>query len=68
MKSSSYEFIWILVSETAINIGYSCKLLTDEMEEIYIVDGESYDEVLEQLTKVGPAFLSGKIGNIWIRL
>lgn len=38
-------------SETAINIGYSCKLLTDEMEEIYIVDGESYEAVEAQLKK-----------------
>ncbi|XP_029649206.1 phospholipid-transporting ATPase ID isoform X2 [Octopus sinensis] len=46
--------IWVLTGdkqETAINIGYSCKLLTDEMEEIFIVDGEEYDEVQDQLKK-----------------
>ena len=41
-------FSW---TETAINIGYSCKLLTDEMEEIYVVDGETYEEVETQLSK-----------------
>lgn len=40
-----------MFTETAINIGYSCRLLTDEMEEIYIVDGESYQEVEDQLRK-----------------
>ena len=38
-----------LILETAINIGYSCKLLTDDMDEMYIVDGESYEEVWKQL-------------------
>ena len=38
-------------SETAINIGYSCKLLTDEMEDIYVVDGDNYETVENQLQK-----------------
>ncbi len=37
--------IWVLTGdkqETAINIGYSCQLLTDELtEEPFIVDGET---------------------------
>lgn len=37
-------------SETAINIGYSCRLLTDEMEEIFIVDGETEQDVKKQMT------------------
>ena len=41
----------VFLAETAINIGYSCKLLTDEMEEIYVVDGETYEEVEDQLSK-----------------
>ena len=41
-----------LISETAINIGYSCKLLTDEMEEMFVVDGETYADVEGQLKKV----------------
>lgn len=39
------------MTETAVNIGYSCRLLTDEMEEVFTVDGESYDDVLGQLTR-----------------
>jgi hypothetical protein len=34
-----------------VNIGYSCRLLTDEMEEVFTVDGESHDTVLDQLTR-----------------
>ena len=36
-------------TETAINIGYSCQLLTDEMEEVFVIDAEEKDEVLKQL-------------------
>lgn len=39
----------LFVSETAINIGYSCQLITDEMEEIFIVDGETYESVEKQM-------------------
>lgn len=39
------------LTETAINIGYSCQLLTDEMIDVFIVDASSYDEVHEQLMK-----------------
>lgn len=35
--------------ETAINIGYSCKLLTDEMEDMFVVDGDTYATVEQQL-------------------
>ena len=39
--------IWVLTGdkqETAINIGYSCQLLTDDLaEEPFIVDGETYE-------------------------
>lgn len=41
--------IHFFIKETAINIGYSCQLITDEMEEIFIVDGETYDSVEKQL-------------------
>jgi phospholipid-translocating ATPase len=46
--------IWVLTGdkqETAINIGYSCKLLTDEMAEIYVIDADSFEGVKEQLSK-----------------
>lgn len=37
--------------ETAINIGYSCQLLTDELVDVFIVDAATYDEVHQQLLK-----------------
>ncbi|XP_018570788.1 phospholipid-transporting ATPase ID isoform X3 [Anoplophora glabripennis] len=46
--------IWVLTGdkqETAINIGYSCQLLTDEMVDVFIVDASTYDEVHQQLLK-----------------
>ncbi|XP_015918063.1 probable phospholipid-transporting ATPase IM isoform X1 [Parasteatoda tepidariorum] len=46
--------VWVLTGdkqETAINIGYSCQLLTDELIDILIVDGMNYSEVEQQLTK-----------------
>ncbi|XP_011191048.2 phospholipid-transporting ATPase ID isoform X4 [Zeugodacus cucurbitae] len=44
--------IWVLTGdkqETAINIGYSCQLLTDELADVFIVDGSSLEEVNKQL-------------------
>jgi phospholipid-translocating ATPase len=46
--------VWVLTGdkqETAINIGYSCQLLTDDMVDIFIVDGSSKLEVEQQLRK-----------------
>jgi len=46
--------IWVLTGdkqETAINIGYSCQLLTDDMVDIFIIDGQSEEEVELQLLK-----------------
>ncbi|KAG6444922.1 hypothetical protein O3G_MSEX003645, partial [Manduca sexta] len=46
--------IWVLTGdkqETAINIGYSCQLLTDDMAEVFVIDGASYDDVDRQLAK-----------------
>lgn len=46
--------IWVLTGdkqETAINIGYSCQLLTDEMVNIFIIDTQSASEVEDQLQK-----------------
>lgn len=40
----------VLNAETAVNIGYSCKLLTEEMEQIFVVDGDTMETVREQLT------------------
>ncbi|KAL0270682.1 UNVERIFIED_CONTAM: hypothetical protein PYX00_008008 [Menopon gallinae] len=44
--------LWVLTGdkqETAINIGYSCQLLTDDMADIFIVDGNTHDDVESQL-------------------
>ncbi|KJH50069.1 IC domain protein, HAD ATPase, P-type family [Dictyocaulus viviparus] len=44
--------IWVLTgdkTETAINIAYSCRLLTDDMKEIVVIDGQTHSEVEVQL-------------------
>jgi len=46
--------IWVLTGdkqETAINIGYSCQLLTDDLVDLFIVDGITKPEVEQQLRK-----------------
>ena len=47
--SSVFIVSFLYVSETAINIGYSCQLLTDDMEEVFIIDAEDPAEVKKQL-------------------
>uniref|UniRef100_A0A452IYM3 Phospholipid-transporting ATPase n=1 Tax=Gopherus agassizii TaxID=38772 RepID=A0A452IYM3_9SAUR len=45
--------IWVLTGdkqETAMNIGYSCHMLTDTMNEIFIVTGHTVMEVREELS------------------
>ncbi|XP_069679898.1 phospholipid-transporting ATPase ID isoform X1 [Periplaneta americana] len=58
--------IWVLTGdkqETAINIGYSCQLLTDEMADIFIVDGHTYDDVETQLGKFRESVRSAGLGH-----
>uniref|UniRef100_A0A0N7ZAC6 Phospholipid-transporting ATPase n=1 Tax=Scylla olivacea TaxID=85551 RepID=A0A0N7ZAC6_SCYOL len=46
--------IWVLTGdkqETAINIGYSCQLLTDEMVEVFVIDAQNASEVEDQLQR-----------------
>uniref|UniRef100_A0A8B9J3I6 Phospholipid-transporting ATPase n=1 Tax=Amazona collaria TaxID=241587 RepID=A0A8B9J3I6_9PSIT len=46
--------IWVLTGdkqETAMNIGYSCKMLTDDMTEVFVVTGHTVLEVREELRK-----------------
>ncbi|XP_017889668.1 phospholipid-transporting ATPase ID isoform X6 [Ceratina calcarata] len=46
--------IWVLTGdkqETAINIGYSCQLLTDDLTDVFIVDATTYDGVENQLAR-----------------
>uniref|UniRef100_A0A8C2EUV9 Phospholipid-transporting ATPase n=1 Tax=Cyprinus carpio TaxID=7962 RepID=A0A8C2EUV9_CYPCA len=49
--------IWVLTGdkqETAVNIGYSCKMLTDDMTEIFIVNGHTVQSVREELRYNAP--------------
>ncbi|XP_074651966.1 phospholipid-transporting ATPase ID-like isoform X2 [Tubulanus polymorphus] len=44
--------IWVLTGdkqETAVNIGYSCKLLTDDLEDVFVIDGDNFSVVESQL-------------------
>uniref|UniRef100_A0A8K9UJV1 Phospholipid-transporting ATPase n=1 Tax=Oncorhynchus mykiss TaxID=8022 RepID=A0A8K9UJV1_ONCMY len=44
--------IWVLTGdklETAMNIGYSCNMLRDDMNEVFIISGHSVLEVQQQL-------------------
>uniref|UniRef100_A0A6Q2Z6Z1 Phospholipid-transporting ATPase n=1 Tax=Esox lucius TaxID=8010 RepID=A0A6Q2Z6Z1_ESOLU len=44
--------IWVLTGdkqETAVNIGYSCKMLTDDMTEVFIISGYTVQSVREEL-------------------
>ncbi|KAM7391144.1 hypothetical protein PAMP_021856 [Pampus punctatissimus] len=44
--------IWVLTGdkqETAENIGYSCNLLREEMNEVFIISGNSPDDVRQEL-------------------
>jgi magnesium-transporting ATPase (P-type) len=36
-------------TETAENIGYSCNLLREEMNDVFIVSGNTPEEVKQQL-------------------
>uniref|UniRef100_A0A8C5U223 Phospholipid-transporting ATPase n=1 Tax=Malurus cyaneus samueli TaxID=2593467 RepID=A0A8C5U223_9PASS len=44
--------IWVLTGdkqETAMNIGYSCNLLNDDMEDVFVIEGSTSDDVLNEL-------------------
>ncbi|XP_029669942.1 phospholipid-transporting ATPase ID, partial [Formica exsecta] len=46
--------LWVLTGdkqETAINIGYSCQLLTDDLTDVFVIDATTYDGVETQLTR-----------------
>uniref|UniRef100_A0A8C3E4G8 Phospholipid-transporting ATPase n=1 Tax=Corvus moneduloides TaxID=1196302 RepID=A0A8C3E4G8_CORMO len=46
--------IWVLTGdkqETAMNIGYSCNLLNDDMEDVFVIEGSTSDDVLNELRK-----------------
>ncbi|XP_071484021.1 probable phospholipid-transporting ATPase IM [Diadema antillarum] len=44
--------LWVLTGdkqETAINIGYSCRLLTEELNEIFVISAREKDEARQEL-------------------
>ncbi|XP_054843021.1 phospholipid-transporting ATPase ID-like isoform X3 [Eublepharis macularius] len=46
--------IWVLTGdkqETAVNIGYSCNMLCDAMDDIFVIHGHNSEEVLQELRK-----------------
>ncbi|KAJ1080926.1 hypothetical protein NDU88_001114 [Pleurodeles waltl] len=60
--------IWVLTGdkqETAVNIGYSCKMLTDDMTEVIVVTGHTVHEVREELRKAREKMLDacGAVSN-----
>ena len=42
--------MFLLILETAINVGFSCQLINDDME-LLIVDGHTKEQVEKQLLK-----------------
>uniref|UniRef100_A0A8B9CST4 Phospholipid-transporting ATPase n=1 Tax=Anser brachyrhynchus TaxID=132585 RepID=A0A8B9CST4_9AVES len=60
--------IWVLTGdkqETAVNIGYSCKMLTDDMTEVFVITGHTVLEVREELRKAREKMMdaSRSMGN-----
>ncbi|XP_037836468.1 phospholipid-transporting ATPase ID isoform X2 [Kryptolebias marmoratus] len=46
--------VWVLTGdkqETAVNIGYSCKMLTDDMGEVFIIGGHTVQSVRQELRR-----------------
>ncbi|XP_030899910.2 phospholipid-transporting ATPase FetA-like [Melopsittacus undulatus] len=44
--------IWVLTGdkqETAMNISYSCNLLNDDMDDVFVIEGSTSDDVLKEL-------------------
>ncbi|XP_063055580.1 phospholipid-transporting ATPase ID [Engraulis encrasicolus] len=58
--------IWVLTGdkqETAVNIGYSCKMLTDDMTEIFIINGHTVQSVREELRRARERMVSHSRGE-----
>lgn len=59
--------LWILTGdkqETAINIGYSCQLLSDEFNEIFTVEGVEYEEVEQELRQCKETMRKWELKNL----
>ena len=48
----NHYFMVFCVVETAINIGFSCRLLTNEMKEVFVVEGRDVESVTRSLTQL----------------
>lgn len=44
-----FHMFIVCVAETAENIGYSCNLLREEMNEVFIISGNSPEDVRQEL-------------------
>lgn len=49
MKKSRHATLTSDVSETAMNIGYSCSMLREDMEEVFVISGATSQDVQHQL-------------------
>ncbi|XP_061676915.1 phospholipid-transporting ATPase ID [Syngnathoides biaculeatus] len=52
---------WVLTGdkqETAVNIGYSCKMLTDDMTEVFIITGRTVQRVTQELRRARERIMS----------
>ena len=50
---------FLFLTETAINIGYSCHLLTDNMTEVFIINGETLESVQQAIAEYKNKILGG---------
>uniref|UniRef100_A0A3B3X3U2 Phospholipid-transporting ATPase n=1 Tax=Poecilia mexicana TaxID=48701 RepID=A0A3B3X3U2_9TELE len=58
--------IWVLTGdkqETAVNIGYSCKMLTDDMTEVFIIGGHTVQSVRQELRSAVVCRLQNTAGS-----
>ncbi|CAG0924947.1 unnamed protein product, partial [Notodromas monacha] len=62
-RTSIDRLMNVLILGTAINIGYSCELLTDEMHDEFIVDASSYKDVEAQLGKYIEVIMQSQNGG-----
>ena len=53
------RFGFLFLTETAINIGYSCHLLTDDMTEVFIINGETLESVQQAIAEYKNKILPG---------
>uniref|UniRef100_H3C900 Phospholipid-transporting ATPase n=1 Tax=Tetraodon nigroviridis TaxID=99883 RepID=H3C900_TETNG len=65
--------IWVLTgdkqdTETAVNIGYSCKMLTDDMAEVFIISGHTVQSVRQELRSACLGVFGDRAGELGNKL